>query len=152
MNMAKINEILSEIAEFGKKPYFMDYIMSMGERMSTYLMHLYTKIINDGASVFVNGEEIIITNSNYNSALPYWEYTNARIKNLMAEKVLNPNDNTIFCVTGFIGRNRIGYTTTLGRGGTDFTATIISRALYDCDPDNVKVRVVLWKEKFLGPV
>jgi aspartate kinase len=57
----------------------------------------------------------------------------------------NPVKDAIFCVTGFIGRNKMGYITTLGRGGSDYTATILARAIYDGANDK-DIKVILWKD------
>ncbi len=50
-----------------------------------------------------------------------------------------------FVLTGFIGRNKIGYTTTFGRGGSDFTATIIARGLFETCSDK-DLKIILWKD------
>jgi aspartate kinase len=79
--------------------------------------------------------------------LPIWNFTKLRIEKKIGKLIENPNENMIFCITGFTGRNRIGYTTTLGRGGSDFSATIIARSLYDTEfPSDKDIRVVLWKD------
>ena len=52
--------------------------------------------------------------------------------------------DAIPCITGFIGFNKQGYTTTLGRGGTDYTATIIAHNLAEIYPER-RVKVILWK-------
>ncbi|MCP4760443.1 MAG: aspartate kinase, partial [archaeon] len=139
-----IKKILSEIQEFGQRPYFMDYIVSFGEKMSTFILFLYIKNLNNHAE-YILGEDIIITDSNFGNSLPIWKYTEQRIKKILAPTIEDPDDKKIFCIAGFIGRNKIGYTTTLGRGGTDFTATIVARGLYDCCSDK-NIRVVLWKD------
>jgi aspartate kinase len=51
----------------------------------------------------------------------------------------------IICLTGFIGRNKIGYITTLGRGGSDYTATILAHSLYSAGEDK-EIKVILWKD------
>jgi len=56
-----------------------------------------------------------------------------------------PNKNLIICITGFIGRNKIGYTTTLGRGGSDYTATILARSLSEIGIHQ-DIKVILWKD------
>ncbi|MHA1727778.1 MAG: aspartate kinase [Promethearchaeota archaeon] len=140
----ELKNVLSEIEEFGLKPYFMDYVVSYGEKMSTFLLFLYVTNLNIPAK-YIKGEEIIITDSNFGNCLPKWNFTAARIKKVLGKVIEDPNDRTIFCITGFVGRNRIGYTTTLGRGGSDFTATIIARSLYDTISDK-NIRVVLWKD------
>ncbi|MHA1819519.1 MAG: aspartate kinase [Promethearchaeota archaeon] len=144
MKIEELTEVLSEIEEFGPEAYFTDYILSFGEKMSTYLLYLFVKSLGYEGK-YLTGEDFIITDSNFGNCLPKWDLTVARIKKIMIPKLEKNNINYIFCCTGFIGRNKIGYTTTLGRGGSDFTATIIARALYDvCDDKDI--RVVLWKD------
>jgi aspartate kinase len=71
--------------------------------------------------------------------------TNARIRNKILPLLEGSNKNFIFCITGFIGRNKMGYTTTLGRGGSDYTATILAHSLYEVG--TIKdIKVILWKD------
>jgi aspartate kinase len=133
-----------EIEEFGLEPYFSDYILAFGEKMSTYLLHLYLK--KEGFNAFYStGEELIITDDNFTNALPNFKLTFNRFQDRIAPLLESRVDDTIFCITGFIGRNKMGYTTTLGRGGSDFTATIMARAVFEtCHTKDVKV--ILWKD------
>jgi aspartate kinase len=142
--ITEISTVCEDIEEFGLEPYFLDFIMSFGEKLSTYLLYLFLKMQGFSAQFFT-GEELIITNDDYGDALPDFKFTYRRIENAIKPVIESPADDTIFCVTGFIGRNKIGFTTTLGRGGSDFTATILARAVYDiCKTQNVKV--ILWKD------
>lgn len=145
-NLEQILNVCLEIEEFGPKTYFMDYLLSFGEKMSAKILHLFLRS-RKLHSKYIIGEDIIITDSNFGNCLPIWNFTKLRVEKKIGKLIENPNDDTIFCVTGFIGRNRIGYTTTLGRGGSDFTATIIARSLYDgVFPSDKDIRVVLWKD------
>lgn len=142
--IADIQTALYDIEEFGLENSIMDYIMSYGEKMSTYLLYLYVDMMKIPAD-YILGEDIIITDNNFGNALPLWDHTLRRIRDEIAPIIEDKEDNTIFCVTGFIGRDKLGNTTTLGRGGSDFTATIIARCLYDSCEDK-DIRVVLWKD------
>jgi aspartate kinase len=142
--LADIRAAVYDIDEFGLENSLMDYIMSYGEKMSTYLLFLYVDML-EIPTEYILGEDIIITDSNFGNALPLWDHTLHRIEEEFAPVIDNKEDQTIFCVTGFIGRDKLGNTTTLGRGGSDFTATIISRCLFDSCKDK-DIRVVLWKE------
>ena len=140
----ELKKVLQEIQEFGPELYFMDYTISFGEKLSTYLLYLFVKMKSYPVE-YIIGEDIIITDSNFGNSLPIWDMTRNRIRKTFVPKINDQNNKTIFCVTGFTGRNKLGYTTTLGRGGSDFTATIIARSLYDeCNDKNI--RVVLWKD------
>ena len=111
-----IEEILGQISEFGLEDYYMDYIVSFGERLSTFLLATYLES-RGYDSMYIPGEEIIITDDEYSNALPIFEYTQNRIQDRLLP-IIKGNVNLIFCVTGYFGRNKIGYTTTLGRGGS----------------------------------
>lgn len=136
--------VLEEVAEFGIIPYFIDYVMSFGEKLCATLVHLYLSQENFSSRLFF-GEDLIITNSEYNKAVPDLEHTRQRIAQKVVHLIDNNWNHQILVVTGFIGRNEIGYTTTLGRGGSDFTATVLARMLFDLKKFSGG-RVILWKD------
>lgn len=142
--LSELEDTFSDIKEFGLEPYYKDYIMSFGEILSTYILNQY--LLSKGIdSVYVPANRLIITNDEFNNAYPLYDLTNSRIERSLLPLLENPNKNIIVCLTGFIGRNKIGYLTTLGRGGSDYTATIIARSLFDVGNDK-KIRVILWKD------
>ncbi len=142
--LSELEEAFSDIREFGLEPYYQDYVLSFGEILSTYILNEYLQ--SKGLdSEFIPSNKIIITNDEFNNAYPLYELTNKRIKNLVIPLLENPKKDTIICITGFIGRNKIGYITTLGRGGTDYTATIVARSLYDMGKDK-DIKIILWKD------
>ncbi|MHA1720434.1 MAG: aspartate kinase [Promethearchaeota archaeon] len=136
--------VLDDIKEFGITPYFTDYIMSFGEKLSNLLLSSY--LANEKYDVIsFSGEDLIITNDTFNDALPDLYHTKNRIKERLLPKLFQDFRSPIVCITGFIGRNKIGYTTTLGRGGSDFSATIIARCLYEINSD-FEIKISLWKD------
>jgi aspartate kinase len=142
--LSELEDAFSDIKEFGLEPYYADYIMSFGEIMSTYILNQY--LLSKGIeSVFIPANKLIITDDEFNNAYPLYDLTNARIKRLLVPFLENPNKNIVVCSTGFIGRNKIGYITTLGRGGSDYTATILARTLHDVGDDK-NIKVILWKD------
>ena len=142
--LSELEEVFADIREFGLEPYYQDYVLSFGEILSTYILNEYLQ--SKGLdSEFIPSNKIIITNDEFNNAYPLYELTNKRIKNLVIPLLENPKKDTIICITGFIGRNKIGYITTLGRGGTDYTATIVARSLYDMGKDK-DIKIILWKD------
>ena len=142
--LSELEEAFADIREFGLEPYYQDYVLSFGEILSTYILNEYLQ--SKGLdSEFIPSNKIIITNDEFNNAYPLYELTNTRIKNLVIPLLENPKKDTIICITGFIGRNKIGYITTLGRGGTDYTATIVARSLYDMGKDK-DIKIILWKD------
>ncbi|TFF63655.1 MAG: aspartate kinase [Promethearchaeota archaeon] len=142
--LGEVEDCLADIEEFGLEPYYRDYISSFGEVLSTYILNqfLLSKGLN---SVFISANNLIITDDEYNNAYPLYELTNVRIKKQIIPLLDNPKEDTICCITGFIGRNKIGYITTLGRGGSDYTATILARSVDDVGP-KMDIRVILWKD------
>ena len=142
--LSELEDLFADIKEFGLEPYYKDYVLSFGEILSTYILNQY--LINNGMdSEYIPANKILITNDEFNNAYPLYNLTNSRIKKLIIPILENPKKNIIICLTGFIGRNKIGYITTLGRGGSDYTATIIARALYDVGNDKI-IKVILWKD------
>ncbi len=98
-----------------------DLIMSFGERLSAYII---SEAIKQQFPVdYLDSRKIIKTNGNYGNALVNYRLTNENIKNHFKERA------NIQIVTGFIASNSKGITTTLGRGGSDFTVSIIGAEL-----------------------
>jgi len=107
-------------------PRSRDYILSFGERLSTPI--LWGAIRSQGlkASWMTGGEAGIVTDSNFGEARPLMENTRLRV-----EAKLKPllEKGIIPVVTGFIGEDLDRVVTTLGRGGSDYTATLIGEVL-----------------------
>jgi len=142
--LSELDDAFADIKEFGLEPYYRDYVLSFGEVLSTYILNQY--LLSRGLdSVFIPANKIIITNDEFNNAYPLYDLTNSRIKKLLLPLIENPKKDVIMCLTGFIGRNKIGYITTLGRGGSDYTATILAHSLYSIGNDK-NIKVVLWKD------
>ena len=76
--------------------------------------------------VHVDSRQVLLTDSAYTKAVPQFEETNERL-----QKKLKPllDDGQVPVMGGFIGSNRAGITTTIGRGGSDFSAAIVGAAL-----------------------
>ncbi|MBP8155779.1 MAG: bifunctional aspartate kinase/homoserine dehydrogenase I, partial [Leadbetterella sp.] len=100
----------------------MDLLLSFGERLSSQII---TFVLNEKGikAKYIDARDIIKTNSNYGFAEVDFEETNTLINAALAEK------NQVYCITGFIASNKDNITTTLGRGGSDYTASIIGAAL-----------------------
>jgi aspartokinase/homoserine dehydrogenase 1 len=100
----------------------MDLIMSFGERLSCKLVNLLLKSIGLN-SEFVDAREIIVTDNNYSSAQVFYKETYDKIKNRISGK------RDIYIITGFIASTKDDVTTTLGRNGSDYTASIIGAGI-----------------------
>lgn len=104
-------------------PKMLDYLLSFGERLSTFIVSVAIRDIGGSAEFLVGNEVGIVTDSNFGEAVPLMDTTKLRVshklKPLLAKK-------TIPVITGFIGADQHGNLTTIGRGGSDYSATIIA--------------------------
>ncbi len=142
--LTELEDVLEDIKEFGLEPYYQDYVASFGEILSTYILNQY--LLSKGLDAeFVSAKDVIITNDEFNNAYPLYDLTSVRFKDRVIPLLENPKKNTIVCITGFVARNKIGYITTLGRGGSDYTATIVARSVFESGKDK-DVKVILWKD------
>jgi bifunctional aspartokinase / homoserine dehydrogenase 1 len=113
----------------------LDAVSSLGERLSAPLVAGALEEIGVRAEA-VDGTEAIVTDVFHGSASPLMELTRERSQarlNPLLEKGIVP------VVTGFIGATQQGVLTTLGRGGSDYSATILGAALEADD-------VVIWTD------
>ncbi len=102
-----------------------DAVVSYGEQLSSRLLAEVcgSKGLN---ARHVDTRRLIVTDDEYGSAKPIWEETAELIK-LELEPLIS--DREVPVMGGFIASNRAGETTTLGRGGSDYTAALIGAAL-----------------------
>ncbi len=103
-------------------PRSMDYVVSFGERNSAYII---SKVLESHGlnAEYLDAREVIITDKNFSSAKVNFELTNKNIQNYFEET------DAIQIITGFIAATEEGITTTLGRGGSDYTVAIFGAAL-----------------------
>ncbi len=107
-----------------------DILLSFGERLSTVL--IYYRALERGINAeLLDSRNFIITDDNYSAAAPIMTLTNEKI-----QEQVKPEKNKLIIAQGFISSAENGSTTTLGRGGSDFTATIIGSAL---DAEEVQI-------------
>jgi aspartokinase/homoserine dehydrogenase 1 len=121
--LLKLKEILYGVfltKELTKKT--LDFILSFGERFSAYLLTETLKSNKINAE-FLDSRKLVITNSNFGNAKVNFKLTYKNINSYFAE---HP---ALQIITGFIGSTINAETTTLGRGGSDFTASIIASVL-----------------------
>ena len=131
--MAEINGLLDEFESLGHgirvlgelTPRALDVMGGLGERMSVPQV---TAILNQ-AQIPAQGiaaTELIVTDRRFGAAVPLAEAT-AQKTNAALQPILQAGKVPV--VTGFIGATEDGIQTTLGRGGSDYSATILGRAL-----------------------
>ncbi len=111
-----------------------DYISSYGERLAAPILSGSLNSFGIHSCSFTGGEAGIITSDEYGNARPLEEtYT------LVKERIEPLLTDSIPVVCGFIAENEAGIITTLGRGGSDFTASIIGASIKANE-------IWLWKE------
>jgi aspartokinase/homoserine dehydrogenase 1 len=107
-----------------------DAVASLGERLTARILAAVLRDRGERATA-VEATEAIITNGKHGAAVPLMDETReaaqARLMPLLAQGVIP-------VVTGFIAATKEGVTTTLGRGGSDYTAAILGASL---DSDEV---------------
>ena len=124
------HQIILELKEISKgielikelTPRSFDYILSIGERLSSLIIHDFFKSMGQDIQLS-DSRSIIKTDDNFGNANVNFQETNLRIKK--AQKSFTK----INLFPGFIASNNDSVTTTLGRGGSDYTAAILAAAL-----------------------
>ena len=111
-----------------------DYISSYGERLSAPILCGSLNSLGIKSRSFTGGDAGIITTDDYGNARPL-----EKSYSLIIERIEPLLKDSIPVITGFIGENEAGIITTLGRGGSDFSASIIGAALKADE-------IWLWKE------
>ncbi len=107
-------------------PRTKDLILSFGERLSTRI--LWGAMLDfDIPAVYLTGKDAgIVTDSNFGEAVPLIETTCLNLSSRLSGLI---SEGKIPVVTGFIAADTYGVITTLGRGGSDYTATLIGSAI-----------------------
>ncbi len=102
-------------------PKTKDTIVSYGELCSTFMISGILRQ-QEPEVVFADTRQLFVTDRHFGNARIKKEITDQNIKNFF-------KDAPLYCTTGFIASNESGQTTTLGRGGSDYTAAVIGAAL-----------------------
>lgn len=100
----------------------LDHIMSFGERLSSWIVAQACIAVGHPAYA-LDSRPLVITNQQFGNAIPDTQRTYEAIQRHWKDVSSLP------IITGFIGSTPDGATTTLGRGGSDFTAAIFGAAL-----------------------
>ncbi len=102
-----------------------DSVMAFGERLSSALLTAVLK--KHGISALnVDARQCILTDENFGSAVPILEETFTRTRNCLEPLIA---ESVVPVLGGFIGSTEGGETTTIGRGGSDYTAALIGAAI-----------------------
>ena len=119
-NLSQAISVLGEVTNRSR-----DAIASYGERLSSMII---AQALEDSAvkSALVDAREFMITNDNYTKAAPVFPVVEEKAKKTLLPRVL---DGYVVVTQGFIGSSEKGITTTIGRGGSDYSAAIIGSLL-----------------------
>ncbi len=129
----EMRDIVKGLAALGElTPRISDAIASYGERLSTVI--LVQVLENQGIPAqLMDARQCMITDDNFTRANPIFDQTEAAIVEQLLP-VLEAGKVPVF--QGFIGRTKTGITTTIGRGGSDYSASIVGAAL---DADDIQI-------------
>jgi aspartate kinase len=121
-----LDELLRGIAAVGElTPRTTDHVAAFGELLSS-------KIINAAFSsqgmdsILIDSRECIVTDNTHTRATPLFEESNQRLESKLAPLLAA---DRVPVMGGFIASTKAGITTTIGRGGSDFSAAIVGAAL-----------------------
>ena len=123
-HLSKLEKILDGIYLINElSPKTTDKLLSFGELLSSLIIYETMKL-HDLNIQLKNSQNLIVTDSNFTNAAVNFGETNENIVTYFAS-----NDKIITILPGFISKSELGEITTLGRGGSDYTAAIIAAAM-----------------------
>lgn len=106
------------------EPWQHDHVLTFGERLSSLILTVYLQ--KEKKVTRIDSKELIETDSLYMNARVNVSATNDRIQEILVPAL---TEYDIVVVTGFIGSDKEGNYTTLGRGGSDYSAAVLARGL-----------------------
>ena len=135
----ELKKLLSEMDSISKGVYLLrdcsvkakDVLMSLGERMSSVLFtvalsNIFKKNNHSAKAQFLDVRSVLKTDDQFGKAKPLTE----KIIQLCQEKLSDCfSGKTVYATQGFIGETLNGATTTLGRGGSDYSAAILAEGI-----------------------
>ena len=113
-------------------PRSLDTFASFGERMSSFIIHHYFEACKL-RSFLVDARSFMVTDDQFTKALPLFDVVERKLREIVQPKIEN---NYVVLTQGFIGSTQSGITTTIGRGGSDYTAAIVGSLL---DAEDIQI-------------
>jgi aspartate kinase len=121
----ELTELVKGLAVLGElTPRSVDAISAYGERLSSYIVTLGFRHFGLKAE-HVDSRDVMVTDNRHTQAAPNFAETNKRL----AAAIPPLAERAVVVMGGFIGATEEGVTTTLGRGGSDFTASIVGAGI-----------------------
>jgi aspartate kinase len=132
--------IQSNITSHYSKPYdfFYDQVVSMGEVLSTTIVTAYLTYSGIHATL-TDAREIIHADHTYREGQVNWKATSEAVHTYVNNAIDLSEEPLVVITQGFIGRSDEGYTITLGREGSDYSAAIFAHLLKSAE-------LVIWKD------
>ena len=125
--ISELSKVLTGICYVGDlTPKSRDYVLSFGERLSAPIVCGALRDLKFKSQFFTGKDAGIVTDSNFGEADPLMDFTAHRV-GLTIVPLLE--EGVIPVVTGYTAADQDGVVTTLGRGGSDYTATVLGVAL-----------------------
>lgn len=122
--LASLAEALSVLGH--ATPRSFDAIAALGEQLSSHLVAAFFKLRGIPAE-HMDARDVFVTDDNFMSAEPQTDAIAEAARNLVQPLI---QDGKVPVMGGFIGRTTRGITTTLGRGGSDYSASLLGAALH----------------------
>lgn len=132
-HLNKLDIILRGVSYLGElTKRSLDAVSCFGELLSSLI--LATLLENKGIeSKWIDARSFLTTDNVFGKANPLWETTTAKAQGAILPELA---DDRVVVTQGFIGSTANGITTTLGRGGSDYSAAIIGVA---CEADEIQI-------------
>jgi aspartate kinase len=121
-----LDELLKGIVAVGElSPRSSDYVVSYGERLNSKIVTA-AYIARGIRAALVDARKVMITDAQHGRAIPLADEIEHRAKNLVRPLL---DDARVPVMGGFIGATEFGVQTTIGRGGSDFSAALVGSGL-----------------------
>lgn len=126
----KITLLLAELAQYAKEQSLnhslriTDAILSYGEQFSSIIFAEVLQTIGVNSKAF-DVRQVMKTNSLFGKAVVELDTLKLNAQSILKAEL----ENFVIVTQGFIGQNEAGQTTTLGRGGSDYSAALLAEAL-----------------------
>jgi aspartate kinase len=122
----ELDELLRGVVAIGElTPRTTDHVAAFGERLSSRIVAAAFSALGIESS-HVDSRECVVTDNNYMRAAPLFEETNERLRERVQPLL---EEGRVVVMGGFIGATKSGVTTTIGRGGSDYSGAIIGAGL-----------------------
>ncbi len=135
-----LSELYEELDSVAKGIFFlkdcsakaMDTLMSLGERLSSVLYvhalrEAMKKLARSSEVEWLDVRQVLVTDDQFGKARPLTEKIVVQCRNRLLNAI--ESGRKVFVTQGFIGRTEDGHTTTLGRGGSDYSAAILAEGV-----------------------